>query len=462
MKQWKMPLAALLLFGAMLAWVLAGGPSPGAEEPAPDEEVEDEQIKIIELDDKDDISEVTVHWDGRDDIRIGASGEGEEREYQILSPYERPTDQDRARLLFTSAAELRVKRAVTEQPEDLAEFGLDDPVGEMVVSMVDGSTHRVIIGGASPLGAGRDHPDRYVQIDDDDTVYLMGGSQIEFMTAEADRWSDLTMLELDTVQQIDVRGDGRSWSISRTDDPFEWKLSEPLDAPARGSTVRNFISEFHRLQAVEYALDDPAEDDLADFGLDEPAMRIGFHDKEAEYKEIELGSFADEEQMTVYAAVSGRPFIYITEAGIMTVTGMEEAEDWLDRPFGPLRYREVTDVQWKWEGEHLSLTREENDWILRSSAGDELSRPDADETEAIVREVLALDVDKVSMPDELPDDLDLEATDNYVQVQTQEGTVHLDLLDDADGLYGMVRGYEAVHALSPEAREVMQQLNALR
>ncbi|GEM_PF-7133624 len=458
MKQWKMPLIALIAFVVMLGWVLLGPSPEEAEEPADEEQ--DEQIKLIDLGDRDEIAEVTIRWEGREDVVIAGSGTGDEREYKMLSPYPRPTDQDRARLLFTNAAELRVKRLITEEPEDIGEFGLDEPTGEIIISGTDGSTHRIIVGGPSPLGGG-DHPDRYVQREDDEAVYLMGGTHLDFIAAPGDRWSDLTMLRLDEVDQIKVDTGEDNWSMSRTDDLFEWQQSAPLDAPANASVANNMISRFNRLRAVQYVHDEPGDEDLADCGLDEPQAQIDFRQKDGTVKEVLLGSFADEQEMTVYAKVRGQPYVYSLEADILTVQGLSSADEWIQRPFGPIRLRNVTELHWSWDDEELSLVLEEEQWVLYDEHGEKLHQLHEDDAETAVMNVLELETEKIQMPGEKEDEVSLPSGDQFLQVETEDGSITLDLAGNTEEFYGQVRGYDALHLL-PGAGSVMHQLAGLR
>ena len=95
-----------------------------------------------------------------------------------VQPSGQPGDRARLSGLMFRLASLNASRRVAEAPEDLAQFGLDQPALTATVTVADGSTHTLLVGGKAPTDTGT-----YVKKADDQTVFLVANQ----LVADLDR-----------------------------------------------------------------------------------------------------------------------------------------------------------------------------------------------------------------------------------------------------------------------------------
>ncbi len=465
MKNWKFPLLAAVVFGALLAYVLWGGPAPSPEETEPPPE----EIKIVDLS-PEDIETVTVRWEDAQDLAISALDHGEdERIFQLTSPFERATDQNRGRLMFASASQMRASRIISEGDDDLAQFGLDDPIGAIIVTLADGTDITLHIGDSSPLSVGSE-PDRYVRVEGEDRVYLVTGIRLAFFTAPPDKWRDPVILRLDSeeVQKIEVRSGAREWSAARTEDPYGWQLLSPLSAPARSRVAEDILWRMGSLRAERFERDHPTPEQLQEYGLDAPSMRISFTRSSGEDHAILVGLFADEQGAEVYVKLEGRPYVYVVSSTAFGQAGLGASFDWLATTvFSPATFAQVVSLQWKGENGSHRLVRGEDHWLLEMPPGDPVEVP-REEAEPTVRSVLRAQASDVREPDQPLREYGLAPPRARLEVSFRSSeddgvrTITLNIGTTGQTSYAQVDGYSPLFIFDWDLDSLLEDLSQLR
>lgn len=92
-------------------------------------------------------------------------------EWQDATGADRPLEQSSMDALATVCANWTAKRVVSDHPESLAEYGLDEPVLRIQLTLRDGSSVTLLIGDYSEAGEGD-----YLSVSGSDTVYLVAAS----------------------------------------------------------------------------------------------------------------------------------------------------------------------------------------------------------------------------------------------------------------------------------------------
>lgn len=92
-------------------------------------------------------------------------------EWQDATGADRPLEQSSMDALATVCANWTAKRVVNDHPESLAEYGLDEPVLRIQLTLRDGSSVTLLIGDYSEAGEGD-----YLSVSGSDTVYLVAAS----------------------------------------------------------------------------------------------------------------------------------------------------------------------------------------------------------------------------------------------------------------------------------------------
>ena len=127
-------------------------------------------------------------------------------------------DSDKMKTMLSSLGSMTADSTV-ESPTDTAQYGLDAPSMQAVITFSDGSEKTLTFGSTNAILGGT-----YVQISDDDNVYLVGSSYVnttlnksvddltvdetEDMTDDAEDTTDNT--ENSTDNQTDVQSDSTS------------------------------------------------------------------------------------------------------------------------------------------------------------------------------------------------------------------------------------------------------------
>ncbi|MFO8061072.1 MAG: DUF4340 domain-containing protein [Bacillota bacterium] len=464
MKNWKFPLLAAVVFGALLAYVLWGGPAPTSEEEV---EPPSEEIRMVDLS-PEDINLITVQWEDLPDLAISAAEGEEESVFQLISPFERATDQDRARLLFSSASQLRASRIISEETEDLSQYGLEDPSGAIILTLADGEEVTMHIGDTSPLNTDSD-PDRYVRVDDEDIVYLVDGIRLAFFLTPPDKWRDPVVLRLDAdeVQSIEVRSGSREWIAARTDDPYGWQLLSPLAAPAKSSVAEDILWRLGSLRVERFEMDNPTPEQLEEYGLDAPSMRISFHKSSGATSTLLVGLFADDQAAEVYAKVEGQPFVYVISSGSLGGTGLGSAMEWVAATvFSPARFSQVTSLQWEIDGQRRRLVRGEDHWLMELPSGEQVEIPSED-AEPAIRALLRAEAHDLRKPDQPLGEYGLAPPRGRVEVNfTSEDdevhTVGLDIGEAGETSHARVDGYDAVFLFDSDLNQLLEDLTGLQ
>ncbi|MCU1328174.1 MAG: hypothetical protein JWN34_3544, partial [Bryobacterales bacterium] len=101
---------------------------------------------------------------GGEPIVLAKSGD----QWKITAPTPLPADQDAAKGLVTTLASLQSDRLVEQNPPDLTVFGLNEPKGEIDVTVQGGTVNKVLFGLENPSGSST-----YVKLAANPSVYTV-------------------------------------------------------------------------------------------------------------------------------------------------------------------------------------------------------------------------------------------------------------------------------------------------
>ena len=221
---------------------------------------------------------------------------------------------------------LRVQRLVSDSPEELASYGLDEPQAEVIYTTRDGEDVKVFLG--DELQSGKKY---YAKREDEDRVVILGSSAKACLSKP----TDLIAAEL-----VDGKGGVvRSFNLERQKDDFQisaklvksphlpdeeqletaekalnetnrvltdderalltWQITEPILWQAEDSKVNPLIDEITGLKPNEWIEIAPDEETLASYGLDQPTIRYHYVISEDNEGEILLGQDQGDGQSVV-------------------------------------------------------------------------------------------------------------------------------------------------------------------
>jgi hypothetical protein len=155
-------LAVLVALGAYTIW----GPSVGPASPTPGVKTPDPALDLWNVR-EDDIQAITVQSGGQE------AGVRRADQEWVLTPSGAPADRLRVNSLVLRLASVKAVFRVPN-PSDDAQYGLATPSTFATLSLANGSTLRLTIGGKAPAEQGT-----YVRKDGDTSVYLVSNALVQ-------------------------------------------------------------------------------------------------------------------------------------------------------------------------------------------------------------------------------------------------------------------------------------------
>ena len=186
----------------------------------PKREGEREKVTLLAVD-KAKAKGVTLATSGGDTIRVVKEGAA----WKLVSPFAAPADGSAVESMLTSLEKLEADEVVSDQPGDLAQYGLATP-SRTVSALVEGAKDPLSVqfGSKAPDGSSV-----YAKTPSGPKVYLVP-SWVEgsFDKKAFDlRDRDLLHVKRDDVRSLEVTGPEGSYSLARTD-AGEWAFTKPV------------------------------------------------------------------------------------------------------------------------------------------------------------------------------------------------------------------------------------------
>lgn len=210
---------------------------------------------------------------------------------------------------------------VSESPEDLSVFGLDDPAVEATVTLTDGSEYTVYLGNRTPVGNMF-----YLMRRDDPRVFSIWGSHgNHFSYRLADiRDTALTEVNIQEVTYFKLAREGqRVIEIMQSDEALElqlqlgfarWHMIQPYNeyASVHYERFNTLLTTLPQLEIAKFIDDNP--ENLAQYGLDTPSIELKVQDSENTLHLL-FGSDYDEQHM--YFQIAGQNAVYAMERELL-------------------------------------------------------------------------------------------------------------------------------------------------
>lgn len=229
------------------------------------------------------------------------------RRWQQTKPVQQGADRQMVRTMLGRTSALKATTFVEDDPEDLAQYGLDEPAHTVRISREGGEPITVHVG---DILVGTTPQERYVLRVEDNSVYTARDGFLEAFVEPLEDYRDTRILYLDgELSHYVVHSDRyEPLTVRKTPDGWRW----PDDAMISGATPRRLATEAANPRAVAF-VDTPEEG--VDYGLDDTETWIEVHPQEGTPVEVRVGSaLALEEGQRLpnrYLRVSGDETIYV-------------------------------------------------------------------------------------------------------------------------------------------------------
>jgi hypothetical protein len=195
--------------------------------------------------------------------------------WRITAPHDLAADQSAVSSIVSRLQGADHERVVEEAPEDLSRFGLDVPEVTVTLDLADGSEHRLLFGAGTPVGF-----NVFVKTGDADTVYTAAAGIKDAVDKKLFDLRDRKVLSFADadIQRIEIDAPTGDVTVARQPDMGDgiqrWQITAPLTARADTDEVTGLMQRLRSANAVAFASDEPNDEQIAEYGLDTPAVTL--------------------------------------------------------------------------------------------------------------------------------------------------------------------------------------------
>ena len=194
--------------------------------------------------------------------------------WMLTSPLKTRGDKTEIEKLINKINSARIKEFINEDPQDLAQYGLDEP--DIKLTMVIGEDKA-----SKGLLIGRKNEDEngyYAKRVEQKNVFLLEENFLEPIPETVDTWRDhsLVTVSASDVEKMEYTADGQKVVLARNEDR-NWELLEPMEEPADNMETNDLIADLADIKATEFL-----DEDKKEFGLADPQVAVKLWKKDVE------------------------------------------------------------------------------------------------------------------------------------------------------------------------------------
>jgi len=194
--------------------------------------------------------------------------------WMLTAPLQTRGDKTEIDKLINKMNSARIKEFINENPQDLAQYGLDEP--DIKLTMLIGEDKA-----SKGLLIGRKNEDKkgyYAKRVEQKNVFLLGEDFLDAIPETVDTWRDhsLVTVSASDIEKIEYTADDQKIVLARNEDR-NWELLEPIKETADNMETNDLISDLADIKAKEF-LDEEKEE----FGLAHPQVAVKLWKKDAE------------------------------------------------------------------------------------------------------------------------------------------------------------------------------------
>ena len=274
--------------------------------------------------------------------------------WRILEPVRTEADSSTLNSIVSTLKNLEVEQVVSESPEDLAAFGLDQPglEIEMLVSEGEDGPPGLRVGSKSPVGQ-----NSYARKQGEDKVLLLStylNTQIDKSLFDL-REKKLFKFTNNDVEKVRVLREGKlQLEINREDG--QWRITHPIRAKAAETEVNKILNKLTGLRAQSFAAEQA--ENLSPYGLENPQWEVDVslapdHSRAS----LLLGAQADKEGASLVYAKRGEipPVVSLKKELIQAIDVKPEALR--EKKLFPFQSWKVEKADLDLNGQHITLEK---------------------------------------------------------------------------------------------------------
>ncbi|HOO57096.1 MAG TPA: DUF4340 domain-containing protein [bacterium] len=333
MKKFILTILLALVFALMLAYVFIYEKGPSKA----DKEGEKATIAIVDIPE----SEIkSIEIKGEEHLLLARS----ENKWRLAEPVDARIKEGALEGIIEVLQEFDAQSLVSDNTENLADFGLDNPATEVLVEKQDGQKKWILIGDKTPVGNGN-----YLTLKDSRSVYSISRDDASQFEKRVEDFRDDSIVEKfneeDVVSITIESGENVKMCLRRTEENIagEKQAETGSDVEATGpvegesgkeeeppgwyfagrpeqscvESAEGLLGGFNNGRAIDFV--DEAVPDLVPLGLDYPRYKLTLGNADGSDKKFEIGKgiksryyFLNKEREEIYEIEE--PFIDKIEA----------------------------------------------------------------------------------------------------------------------------------------------------
>lgn len=235
--------------------------------------------------------------------------------------------------LLNVACKISMEELVEENPDNLSKYGFDNPNADVSINLKDGTASKLLVGSLSP------EKGHYYMLFENN-VYLVEEDSIRIFMNSYLSFADLTLLSAPDNQD-DYSFD--SLTVKRADWDYECRfendseqnkdngivsaqvMTQPIFSYLNVAVSTNVTHGFWGLTADEAILANPTQQNLAEYGLDNPFCTVDFAAEGKEYT-LNIGNKEQDGYFCTFEGVQGKNCIYKIDASKLKWADFQPSE----------------------------------------------------------------------------------------------------------------------------------------
>lgn len=236
-----------------------------------------------------------------DTLTLARAGDG----WELKAPVTARGDRARIDEMLTTVLTAKIDREIDPKPAALADFGLDRPAADIMLTLKDGKTVGLALGNKTPTGVWV-----YAREAGKPAVVALPDGVLREATKPASDFRDRTIVGVDRkeVSGFDVTSDGETVSVAHVGDA--WRITRPKELPADTEAVGDMFEKLTTAKVKDFVAESPPSP--APYGLDHP-LRLAIHtgkDKDRATRTLLIGR-NDTDKKGIYAMREGEPSVLL-------------------------------------------------------------------------------------------------------------------------------------------------------
>jgi hypothetical protein len=260
-----------------------------------------------------DLKEIDVDRAG-----VKASFERRSDGWYMTRPLSARAEQTALNALENELPSVRVDRTIPAGPDNIASFGLKQPVVSLGFTTNSGAQHTLKIGAKDFSGSSV-----YALVDDGKDVALVSSSILTTSDKSIEDFRDHDLLQLNATDALSFELTNSSGQMSAVKQGDNWNFVKPRSAAADQDALISFLGSLTSGRLSKFVDDKPR--DLSKYGLANPAIDFRIKLPNAKSAELQVGRKDGDEY---YARDLSRPVVFRISDNVYKV---------LDKSFSDLR-----------------------------------------------------------------------------------------------------------------------------